>query len=147
MSFLSCSTKKVSMSKIEKNTKVDSSFVTKTDSTYINSNNIFIDEKFNEIEYIPVDSLKPMVINKIEFKNTIIKTKRYSKKIVDTTNTSFKISKEERVILKKEIKNNESKKNVDKKSNYSLLLLITITISIGYITWRSRSYILKFVGL
>lgn len=126
----SCSTRKVDVSKINNDIKVDSSLVVHTDGTYVKDNNIFIDEKIDEVEYTPIDSLKPMKINNIEYNNTKIKKKKYSKKTVDTTKTVIKIKEDKKVSLKKDIKESVLNKKINKTINYLYLLWLLLPILI-----------------
>ena len=126
----SCSTRKVDVSKIDNDIKIDSSLVVHTDGTYVKDNNIFIDEKIDEVEYTPIDSLKPMKINDIVYNNTKIKAKKYSKKTIDTTKTVIKIKEDKKVVLKKEVKKSIVNKKVNKKTNYLYLLWLLIPIGL-----------------
>lgn len=114
----SCASRKVAIDKANVTTKVDSVSVVKIDGTYVKENNIFINESISELEYKPLDTLKPMVIDGKEYINTIIKAKRSTKSVVDTTKTKATIKVENKVALKKEIKQKTFKKDIKKEVNY-----------------------------
>lgn len=147
LSICSCSSRKVSVSKTNDGIKVDSSLTVKTDGTYVKNNNTFIDESIDEVEYKPIDSIKPMLINNVEFKNVTIKTKKYSKKTIDTTKVLVKVNKQEKLVLKKETKKTVYIKNIDKKPNYYIFILLGIVALFIYSLWNKRSYILKLLHL
>jgi len=58
----SCSTKKVAVSKNEVETITDSVVVEKKDSVAVQQNAISIKEDIDEIEVVPIDNTKPIVI-------------------------------------------------------------------------------------
>lgn len=147
LSIYSCSSRKVNVSKTNDSIKVDSSLTVKTDGTYVKNNNVFIDESIDEVEYKPIDSIKPMFINNVEFKNVTIKTKKYLKKTIDTTKVLVKVNKQEKLVLKKETKKATYVKNIDKKPNYYILILLGIVALFIYSLWNKRSYILKLLHL
>jgi len=131
----SCASRKVDVSKLEENTKVDSSVVTKTDSTAVTQNNITVTETTEELEVKPIVDSLPIVVNGISYKNAVLRYKKQKK-------TSEDISKktESKNVLKKELKTKtEVKKTkekvVDKKANYFIYLWLLI-IPIGIIVYR-----------
>jgi hypothetical protein len=131
----SCASRKVDVSKLEENTKVDSSVVTKTDSIAVTQNNITVTETTEELEVRPLVDSIPIVVNGISYKNAVL---RYKKQKKISEDTSKKI--ESRNVLKKELKTKTKVKKtkekvVDKKANYFIYLWLLI-IPIGIIVYR-----------
>jgi hypothetical protein len=122
----SCASRKVDTSKTTTESKVDSSVVVKTDGTYVKNNNIFIKQTIDEVEYKPLDSLKPMIIDGKSYTNTIIKSKKNRSIKTDTTKEIAKTSSIKKLNVKKEDFKQVKKKAVDKKVNYLWLILIPI---------------------
>lgn len=127
--LFSCSSRKVGIAIRESKTKIDSTAITKTDSTSIINKNIYISENSEELEIKPlVDSL-PIVINGKSYFNAILKYKKANKVLVDTS--SEKVYKNVLKQVSKSKKETVIKKGktIDKKANYYTyfwLLLIPI---------------------
>ena len=127
----SCSSRKVVVNKVDNEVKVDSVSTVKVDGTYTKETNVFIKESVSELEYKPIDSLKPMVIDGKEYINTIIKSKQSNKNIIDTTKTKVVVNTENKVVLKKEVKEQVLNKDIKKEINYfSYLLFILFIIAL-----------------
>jgi hypothetical protein len=122
----SCASRKVDISKTTTESKVDSSVVVKTDGTYVKNNNIFIEQTIDEVEYKPLDSLKPMIIDGKSYTNTVIKSKKNRSIKTDTTKEIAKTSSIKKLNVKKEDFKQVKKKAIDKKVNYLWLILIPI---------------------
>jgi hypothetical protein len=127
----SCSTKKVAISKSVVDTHTDSVVVQKKDSVVFQQNAISIKEDINEIEIVPIDSTKPVVIEGKEYFNATVKIKKNKREVVDTTKTSVAvIDYKQSEVTKKETKQ-DYEKSVDKKPsilNMAWLLLIPVVI-------------------
>ena len=127
----SCSTKKVAISKSVVDTHTDSVVVQKKDSVVFQQNAISIKEDINEIEIVPIDSTKPVVIEGREYFNATVKIKKNKREVVDTTKTSVAvIDYKQSEVTKKETKQ-DYEKSVDKKPsilNMAWLLLIPVVI-------------------
>lgn len=132
----SCASRKVAVNKVDTEVKIDSVSTVKIDGTYTKENNVFIKETIRELEYKPLDTLKPMVIDGKEYKNTIIRLKQSNKSIVDTTKTKVVIVAEKKVALKKEVKSKVFNKEIKKKVNYSYYILFILFILIILISYR-----------
>jgi iron uptake system EfeUOB component EfeO/EfeM len=131
----SCASRKVDVSKLEENTKIDSSVVTKTDSTVVTQNNITVTETTEELEVRPIVDSLPIVVNGISYKNAVLRYKKQKKISEDISKKT-----ESKNVLKKELKTKtEVKKTkekvVDKKANYFIYLWLLI-IPIGIIVYR-----------
>lgn len=128
----SCASRKVTIDKVDTTIKIDSVAEVKIDGTYVKENNVFIKESISELEYKPLDTLKPMVIDGKEYINTIIKAKQSTKSIVDTTKTKVIVKVDKKVALKKEIKNKVFKKDIKKEVNYSAYIWFILFIALVY---------------
>ena len=127
----SCSTKKVAISKSVVDTHTDSVVVQKKDSVVFQQNAISIKEDINEIEIVPIDSTKPVVIEGKEYFNATVKIKKNKREIVDTTKTSVAVIDYKQSEVTKEETKQDYEKSVDKKPsvlNMAWLLLIPVVI-------------------
>ena len=127
----SCSTKKVAISKSVVDTHTDSVVVQKKDSVVFQQNAISIKEDINEIEIVPIDSTKPVVIEGKEYFNATVKIKKNKREVVDTTKTSVAVIDYKQTEVSKEESKETYEKSLDKKPsalNMAWLLLIPIVI-------------------
>jgi hypothetical protein len=109
--FFSCATRKVASTKSYVETRTDSVVVEKKDSVSVQQNAISIKEIIAEIEIVPIDTSKPLIIDGKEYVNATVRFKKTKRDIVDTTKVTV-IKTEEKSI---EVKKKEEKKNVEKK--------------------------------
>jgi hypothetical protein len=127
----SCSTKKVAISKSVVDTHTDSVVVQKKDSVVFQQNAISIKEDINEIEIVPIDSTKPVVIEGREYFNATVKIKKNKREVVDSTKTAVAVSDYKQTEVSKEDSKETYEKSLDKKPsalNMAWLLLIPIVI-------------------
>lgn len=127
----SCSTKKVAISKSVVDTHTDSVVVQKKDSVVFQQNAISVKEDINEIEIVPIDSTKPVVIEGREYFNATVKIKKNKREVVDTTKTSVAVIEHKQSEVTKEETKQDYEKSVDKKPsvmNMAWLLLIPVVI-------------------
>lgn len=127
----SCSTKKVAISKSMVETKVDSVVVEKKDSVAVQQNAINIKEDIYEIEVVPIDNTKPIVIGGKEYFNAAVKIKNTKREVVDSTKIAVAVSDYKQTEVSKEESKETYEKSVDKKPsalNMAWLLLIPIVI-------------------
>lgn len=127
----SCSTKKVAVSKSLVETKVDSVVVDKKDSVVFQQNAISIKEDIDEIEIVPIDTLKPVVIEGKEYLNAKLRIKKIKRDVVDSTKTTVAVSDYKQTEVSKEENTETYDKSIDKKPsalNMAWLLLIPIVI-------------------
>jgi len=127
----SCSTKKVAVSKSLVETKVDSVVVDKKDSVVFQQNAISIKEDIDEIEIVPIDTLKPVVIGGKEYLNAKLRIKKIKRNVVDSTKTTVAVSDYRQTEVSKEESTETYDKSIDKKPsalNMAWLLLIPIVI-------------------
>jgi len=121
----------VAISKSVVDTHTDSVVVQKKDSVVFQQNAISIKEDINEIEIVPIDSTKPVVIEGREYFNATVKIKKNKREVVDTTKTSVAVIDYKQSEVTKEETKQDYEKSVDKKPsilNMAWLLLIPVVI-------------------
>jgi hypothetical protein len=139
--LLSCATRKVAITKSYVESRIDSVVSEKKDSVSVQQNGITIDETVDEIEIVPIDTSKPLIIGGKEYFNASFKIKKTHKKVVDTTKTTVSRSSDSQIKLSKSENKETFVKTVDKKPSYfNLLWLLAIPIVI----WGVKRFILKF---
>lgn len=141
----SCASRKVDVSKLTIETKVDSSVVVKIDGTYVKENNVVTEDSEEEIEYKPLDTLKPMVIDGKQYLNTIVRLKKKKGIKIDKTKVISKVSSIKKLNVKKEDSKKTVDKKIDKKANYWMYLWFLIPILIIVILERYGKRILPFI--
>jgi hypothetical protein len=112
-------------------TRTDSVVVEKKDSIAFKQNTISIKEYIDEIEIVPIDTTKPIVIGGKEYFNAAVKIKKTKFEIVDSTKIAVAVSDYKQTELSKEEDKETYDKSVDKKPslmNMAWLLLIPIVI-------------------
>jgi thymidine kinase len=142
LSFLlfSCASRKVAVIKTQVETHIDSTAVEKKDSVSVQQNAISIKEDIDEIEIVPIDTAKPLVIDGKQYFNATVRLKKTRRHIVDSSKSTISQSSENKISVKKDIKAKGFEKKVDKKANYFVFLwLLLIPIAI----WFGRKYLLK----
>lgn len=128
--FTSCASRKVAITKEETKTIIDSSVVVKADSIYVKENNVIVNETVEEVEYKPMDTLKPMVIDGKQYINVIIKSKKQKVIKLDKTKAATKVSSVKKLNVKREASKKVIAKKIDKKANYWGYLWFLIPIAI-----------------
>lgn len=127
--ILSCASRKVAIVKEDTKITIDSVAVVKVDGTYVKENNVAVNETSEEIEYKPMDSLKPMVIDGKQYINTIIRSKKQKTFKLDKTKAEAKISSVKKVNVQKQENKKTLNKKIDKKANYwSYLWLLILPV-------------------
>lgn len=128
--FSSCGSRKVIVDKEEITKKKDSSFVIKTEVISVQENNVSTLEVFDELEIIPIDTTKSIVVDGKVYKNVKIRKKKKTTEIKDTT----KIKSSKKIDSKGNVKSEEEKvvkkKEVDKKETLSFLIYSLLAIFI-----------------
>ena len=142
LSFLlfSCASRKVMVTKTEVQTYTDSTAVEKKDSVSVQQNAISVKEDIDEIEIVPIDTDKPLIIDGKQYYNATVRLKKTRRHIVDTSKITVSQSIENKVSVKKDIKSKGFEKKVDKKANYFVFLWLLL-IPLGI--WFGRKYLLK----
>lgn len=135
--LISCASRKVDVSKESIQSKVDSSVVVKVDGTYVKENNVITDETDEEIEYKPIDSLKPMILNGKQYVNVVIKSKKKKSSKIDKTKDIAKVSSIKKLNVKKAEAKKVFNKKIDKKTNYWMYLWFLLPV---LIIWLLEKY-------
>ena len=128
------------VTKTQVETHIDSTAVEKKDSVSVQQNAISIKEDIDEIEIVPIDTAKPLVIDGKQYFNATVRLKKTRRHVVDTSKVTVSKSIENTVSVKKDIKAKGFEKKVDKKANYFVFLwwlLIPLAL------WLGRKYLLK----
>jgi hypothetical protein len=138
LSFLlfSCAARKVAVTKTQVETHIDSTVVEKKDSVSVQQNAISIKEDIDEVEIVPIDTAKPLVIDGKQYFNATVRLKKTRRHVVDTSKITVAKSIENTISVKKDIKAKGFEKKVDKKANYLFyfwVLLIPISL---WLIWR-----------
>ena len=142
LSFLlfSCASRKVLVNKTQVETKIDSTAVEKKDSVSVQQNAISIKEDIDEVEIVPIDTAKPLIIDGKQYFNATVRLKKTRRHVVDSSKSTVSKSIENKISVKKDIKAKGFEKKVDKKANYSMFLwIILILLAI----WFARKYLPK----
>jgi hypothetical protein len=134
--MVSCASRKVAIVKEDTKITTDSTVILKVDGTYVKENNIAVNETVEEIEYKPIDTLKPMVIAGKQYINTIIKVRKQKVIKVDKTKAIAKVSSVKKLNVKREESKKVVSKKVDKKANYWMYLWFLIPVAIIVILER-----------
>jgi hypothetical protein len=142
LSFLlfSCASRKVAVNKTQVETHIDSTVVEKKDSVSVQQNAISIKEDIDEVEIVPIDTAKPLVIDGKQYFNATVRLKKTRRHTVDSSKSTVSLSSENKISVKKEVKAKGFEKKIDKKANYSMFLwLILILLAL----WFARKYLPK----
>ncbi len=140
LSLFSCATRKVAISKAVVETRTDSVVVEKKDSVAVQQNAISIKEDIEEIEIVPLDTTKPMVIGGKEYVNATVKIKKKKREVIDTTKTTVVKSEHKQTEVKKDEKKETFVKSVDKRPSYFNLWWLLL---IPLLAWLVRRYLIK----
>lgn len=135
----SCKTKK-QVSKVSIETKTETVIVEKKDSVSVQQNAISIKESIDEIEVVPIDQSKPIVVGGKEYFNATVRFKKINREIVDTTKIVVAQIVDKKIEVKQEESKKEFTKEVERKFNYySLLWLLLIPL----LLWVFKRFVLK----
>jgi hypothetical protein len=136
--FTSCVTRKVNVTKNQSEIRTDSSFTEKKDTSIVRNNAISILEKLDEIEIVPIDTTKPIIINDVKYFNATLKLRKYSKASIDTSKTISSSTRQVSGKLIKDIKSKDYVKDVDKKANTKLYLFWLLLIPL--VMWLIKKF-------
>jgi len=134
----SCSTKKVAISKSLVETKIDSVVVEKRDSVAFQQNAISIKEDIDEIEVVPIDNTKPIVIAGKEYFNAAVKIKKTKREVVDSTKITVAVSDYKQTKVSKEQSTETYNKSVKKKINYFEYFWLPILLLLLFLAYKFR---------
>lgn len=116
LTLFSCATRKVAITKSQVETRIDSVVTERKDSVSVQQNDISIKEFIDELEIVPIDTAKPLVIDGKKYFNATIRIKKTNRQVVDATKTVVAKSENKTTEVKKEEKRKEVDKKVEKKS-------------------------------
>lgn len=138
--LFSCASRKIAITKTQVETHIDSTAVEKKDSVSVQQNAISIKEDVDEVEIVPIDTAKPLVIDGKQYFNATVRLKKTRRHILDSSKHTVSKSSENKVSVNKDIKAKGFEKKVDKKANYFVFLwLLLIPIAL----WFARKYLPK----
>jgi uncharacterized membrane protein YjjP (DUF1212 family) len=139
--LFSCSTKKVAITKSLIKNKIDSVVVEKKENLSVTQNAISIKEDIDEIEIVPVDVSKPIVIGGKEYFNAAVRIKKTKKEVVDNTKSVVSQIENRTIEVKKEETRKELDKKVEKTSpSFIWVWVVLIAVASAFIAIR---YVLK----
>ena len=138
--LFSCASRKVAVTKTEVETHIDSTVVEKKDSVSVQQNAISIKEDIHEVEIVPIDTAKPLVIDGKEYFNATVRLKKTRRHVVDTSKVTVSKSVENTVSVKKDVKEKLFEKKVDKKANYFVFLWVALFL---LALWFVKRYLPK----
>lgn len=143
--LISCAARKVDVSKSNIVNKIDSISVIKEETTINKSNYVNITTDTDELEIVPIDSTKPIIINDKAYFNAVLRYKKTKVVLVDTSKTKVSKNALKSVTVKKTEKAKTFIKKIDKKSNYFWWIIIIIATALGIYTYKK--YALKYLSL
>ena len=137
--LISCAARKTDINKVDSVVKIDSTSVTKKEAVTTQDNHISVTTNTDELEIVPIDTSKCIEVDGKKYKNVKLKYKKTKKVLVDTT--KIKVSKKAliEVNVKKDTSVKTFKKEIDKKTNYSIYLwwlLVLLLIGIGLYMYK-----------
>jgi hypothetical protein len=144
--FTSCASRKVNVetTEIKKDSTVENKSIVKTleIKQKTDSTNITINADSSEIVITPIDSSKTIIVDGKTYRNIVLRIKK------NKTNTSYRNNKSESNIkhidsittTKTSIKESvvNKTKNIEKETNYWILLYWLILILILYLLWQNK---------
>ena len=128
------------VTKTQVETHIDSTAVEKKDSVSIQQNAISIKEDIHEVEIVPIDTTKPLVIDGKEYFNATVRLKKTRRHVVDTSKLTVSKSVENTVSVKKDVKEKLFEKKIDKKANYFVFLWVALFL---LALWFVKRYLPK----
>lgn len=134
--LFSCAARKVAVSSTQTYTYTDSTIVEKQDSVSVQQNAIVIVDSSEEIELVPIDTAKPVIIGETKYYNAKIKIRKTRRHEVDKSTTRVSKSINKQLIVKKEAKEKTFDKKVDKKANYLFYLWLLLIPFCLWLIWR-----------
>ncbi|MFY8248293.1 MAG: hypothetical protein ACOVJ5_01175 [Gloeomargaritales cyanobacterium] len=143
--LVSCASRKVTIVKEDTKITIDSVAIVKVDGTYVQENNVVTEDCEEEIEYKPLDTLKPMIVDGKQYINTVIKLKKRKGIKIDKTKVTKKVSSVKKLNVKREESKKVVNKKVDKKANYWMYLWFLIPIVIIVILERYGKRFFPFI--
>lgn len=134
--LFSCAARKVAVTKTQVETHIDSTAVEKKDSVSVQQNAISIKEDIDEIEIVPIDTAKPIIIGDKKYFNATVRLKKTRKHVVDTSKITISQSSENTVLVKKDVKEKGFEKKTEKKANFLFYIWLCLIPICLWLIWR-----------
>lgn len=112
--------------------------VEKRDSVAFQQNAISIKEDIDEIEVVPIDNTKPIVIAGKEYFNAAVKIKKTKREVVDSTKIAVAVSDYKQTEVSKEESTETYNKSVKKKINYFEYFWLPILLLLLFLAYKFR---------
>ena len=133
----SCGARKVDIAKNDTKITIDSSSVVKKEEIVAIKNNIVVNTDTDEVEVVPVDSVKPMIVNGKTYFNAKIKYKKTKASRIDLSDKKVVKKEDMKVIKTNKTKKLLFKKNIDRKESYfSYLWIIILLLLLFYYGYK-----------
>lgn len=137
----SCASRKVAITKTKTEINIDSSVVEKKDSTTVVKNGLSITEDIDEVEIVPIDTTKPIIVGGKTYFNATLRIKKTKRQVIDTTKSIVSHSQEKTVNLKKQIKKQDFSKKIDKTFNYFSFIWVVLVLLLVYMFFKFKKFI------
>jgi ATP-dependent Zn protease len=137
--LISCAARKTDINKVDSVVKIDSTSVAKKETVTTQDNHISVTTNTDELEIVPIDTSKCIEVDGKKYKNVKLKYKKTKKVLVDTTKIKVSEKASIEVNVKKDTSVKTFKKEIDKKTNYSIYLwwlLVLLLIGIGFYMYK-----------
>lgn len=135
--FFSCSARKVAVSKSDTKIYTESKSVVTKDSVSVTQNAIVVKETMHEMDIVPFDTSKPVIIGETKYYNAIIRFKKKDSIKVDSSKIIVSQVINSKNTIKQESNTNNLDKKIDKKSNYFFYLWLLLIPFAAYIIIRN----------
>ena len=135
----SCAARKVTTDKTDTVVKTDSTSIAKKETVSTKDNYINVTTSTDELEIIPIDTSKCIEVDGKKYRNVKLKYKKTKKVLVDTTKIKVSEKASIKVNVKKDTSVKTFKKEIDKKTNYSIYfwwLLVLLLIGIAFYMYK-----------
>lgn len=137
--------RKVAINKSNIVSNIDSTSNEKKESVTTKNNYVSVTTDTDELEIVPIDTTKPIIINDKAYFNATLRYKKTKVVLLDTTKTKVSEKALKSVSVKKKDTAKVSSKSVDKKSNFLWWILIIILALAG--RYAYKKYALKYLSL
>lgn len=134
--LFSCASRKALVTKTQVETHIDSTAVEKKDSVSVNQNAISIKEDIDEVEIVPIDTAKPIIVGDKKYFNAKVRVRKIRRHIVDTSKNTVSESAENKISVVSDVKSEAFEKKVEKKANYFIYLWLLLIAFIVWLIWR-----------
>jgi PBP1b-binding outer membrane lipoprotein LpoB len=136
ITLVSCSTRKVSKTEVKETTEVNAIDTTKTVTNTQKFERSVDTSTVSEIEIVPIDITKPMVVNGKTYTNAILKRK--VTKLNKVVEIDTKVAQIQQKGVNKAIKTERTikEKETERKSGFNWYWLLFLLIPIAYLKYK-----------